>query len=146
MTRSCQSALRVQLSGSAEHMPERKLCAREAVEHAPEYQAQRVRAGLECPLPGRPSQTLVAFEDWRRGDRIGRMQVDERADLLGAFPERKQRGMVEILAVGVAIDHGAAELELAHGALELVGGGLDVLHREVGKPAVAIRTSCDLGR
>ena len=42
------------------------------------------------------------------------MDVDRRLEGLGPFPERLQRGMIEVLTVGVTVDHGAAELQLAH--------------------------------
>ena len=68
------------------------------------------------------------------------MQIDRRAQCRGAFPERIIGPVVEIFAVGVAVDHGAAELELAHAALELVGGGLGILHGQMRKAGIAVRT------
>ena len=53
--------------------------------------------------------------------------------------------MIEILPVGVAVDHGAAELELAHAALELVRGGVGTLHGEMREAMVAVRPLGDLG-
>ena len=52
--------------------------------------------------------------------------------------------MVEILAVGVVVDHGAAEFELCHAALQLVGRGLGVLHGEVREAGKAIGPLLDL--
>jgi hypothetical protein len=46
--------------------------------------------------------------------------------------------MIEILPVGVAVDHDAAELQLAHAALELVRRGAGVLHGKVGKAGIAV--------
>ncbi len=54
--------------------------------------------------------------------------------------------MVEILAVGVAVDHDAAEFELMHAALELVGGRARILHREMAETRIAFRTFLDLAR
>ena len=72
-------------------MAERHLGAREAVEQAAEHQPQRVRPGLEAPFPGGAPQPVVAVERRRRRDRIGRVDVDRRAQRLGALPERMQR-------------------------------------------------------
>ena len=68
------------------------------------------------------------FENRCRRHRIGRVQVNQRVQRLDALPKRRERGMIEILAVGVAIDHRAAEFQLSDAALELVGGGLGILH------------------
>jgi hypothetical protein len=38
------------------------------------------------------------------------------------------------------VNHGAAELELAHAALEFVGRGLRILHRNVRKARISVRT------
>ena len=46
--------------------------------------------------------------------------------------------MVEILPVGVAVDHAARELQLAHAAFELVGRGLGVLHRQMAEAGIAV--------
>ena len=95
-------------------MAERKPRAREAIENASEYDTQRVRAGLECPFPRRPPQSLVAVQHGRRRDGIGRVQIDERVERLCSFPERIQGWIVKVLPVGMAVDHRAAEFELAH--------------------------------
>ena len=54
--------------------------------------------------------------------------------------------MVEILAVGVAVDHGAAEFQLAHAALELVGGAARVLHRQMREAGIAVRAASAISR
>src|SRR5262249_4699236 len=51
---------------------------------------------------------------------------------------------VEVLPVGVAVDHGAAEVQFAHATLELVRGGNRVLHGEMGKSGIAVRPLADL--
>ena len=85
----------------------------------------------------------MALQHRRDRHRIGRMQIDQRAERLGALPERRERRMVEILAVGVAVDHGAAEFQLPDAALELVGGGLGVLHRQMREAGIAVRPLLD---
>jgi hypothetical protein len=40
------------------------------------------------------------------------MQIDERAERLSPLPKRVKLRIVEILAVGLAIDQGAAELQV----------------------------------
>ncbi len=105
-----------------------------------------MRAGLETPFPGGAAQAVVAVE--RRGgrDRIGRMNVDRRAQRLRALPEWIERRVIEILAVGVAVDHRAAEFEVAHAAFEFGGGGGRVLHGEVSETGIAIRLFLDFAR
>ena len=40
----------------------------------------------------------------------------------------------------MAIDHGAAEFEIAHAAFQLVGGGLRVLHGKMREAGIAVGT------
>ena len=120
------------------HMAEADARLREAVEHAAEDQPQRVRAGFEGPLPGGAAQPRMALQHRRDGHRVGRMDVDQRAERLGALPERAQRWMIEILPVGVAVDHGAAEFQLLDATRELVGRGLGVLHRQMREAGIAV--------
>ncbi len=47
--------------------------------------------------------------------------------------------MVEILPVGVAVDHAARELQFAHAAFELVGRAFGILHRQVAETGIALR-------
>src|SRR5262245_27795074 len=108
-------------------MAEPQLGAREAIEYATEDQPQRVRSGLERPLPGGAAQPVVTRQHRRWRNRVGRMDIDQRAERLGALPERGKRGIVEVLSVGVSVDHRAAELQLVDAALKLVGRGLGVL-------------------
>ena len=83
-----------------------------------EDDAQGVRAGFERPFPGGAPQAVVAVQHGRRRHRIGRMQIDHGTQRLRPLPERIERRVIKILPVGVAVDHGAAEFELAHAALE----------------------------
>ena len=120
-------------------MAEHHLGAGKAIEQSAEHQPQRVRAGLKAPLPGGAAQAVDAFQRGRRRNRIGRMDIDRRAQRLGALPENMQRRMVEILAMGMAVDHGAAEFQVAHATLQLIGGAARVLHRQVSKAGIAVR-------
>ena len=43
----------------------------------------------------------------------------------------------------MAVDHGAAELEIAHAALELVGGGFGILHRQMREAGITVRALLD---
>ena len=96
------------------------------------------------PFPGRSPQALVALQHRSGCHRVGRMQIDERTQRFRPFPERMERGMIEVLPVGVAVDHGAAEPQLAHRALELVGGRDGVLHRKVCETGIAVGSLADL--
>ena len=51
--------------------------------------------------------------------------------------------MIEILPERVAVDHRAAELQLLDAALELVGRGLGVLHRQMREAGIAVRPLLD---
>ena len=54
--------------------------------------------------------------------------------------------MIEILAVGVAVDHGAAEFQLSHAAFQLVGRGFGILHGQMPKAGIAVRPLGDFAR
>src|SRR5262249_31897452 len=113
--------------------------ARETIENASEYDAQRMRAGLERPFPRRPPQALVTVQHGRRRNGIGGMHIEESAERLRPLPEWVQRSVVQVLAVGMAIDHGAAEFELAHASFELVRGGGGILHWQMREAGVPLR-------
>src|SRR5262249_53278202 len=125
-------------------MAEREPRTREAIEHASKHQPQGVGAGLEGPLPRRPPQALVAVEHGSGRDRIGGVEVDKCAQLLRPLPERVKRGMVEVLAAGVPVDHRSGKRELAHAALELIGRGLCILHGKVREAGIAVAAPADL--
>ena len=104
-----------------------------AVEMPAEHKPQRMRAGLKSPFPGGAAQAGDAFQRRGGGNRISGVNINRRAECFRPLPERIERGMIEILPVGMAVDHGAAKLEFAQAALKLVGGAARVLHREVGE-------------
>ena len=72
------------------------------------------------------------------------MDVDDSAKRLRTLPERIEGGVVEIKPVSVAVDHGTAELEITHGALEFVGSGFRILYRNVSEARIAVRPLVDL--
>jgi hypothetical protein len=72
------------------------------------------------------------------------MNVDGCAKRFRALPEWMQRGMIEILTVGVAVDHGAAEFQVADAAFHFVGSGARVLHGQMPKAGIAIGSLGDL--
>src|SRR5262245_5041054 len=79
-------------------------------------------------------------EHRKRCDWIRRMKINRRAERSRAFPERIIGTVIEIFAVRMPINHGAAELELADAALEFIGRGLRILHRKVRKARISIGT------
>jgi len=105
-----------------------------------------VRAGLESPFPGGAAQAAVSFQHRKRCNRIGGVQVDQRSQGLGALPERRERGMIEILPVGVAVDHRPAEFQVVHAAQQLVSGGQRVLHGQMREARIAIGPLLDFAR
>src|SRR5262249_27696608 len=96
-----------------------------------------MRAGFEGPFPGRAPQSLVAVQNRRRADRIDGVQVNERAERFSTLPERMERGVVEILSVGMAIDHRPGECEPAYAVFERGGGGVRIRQGKGGKPGIA---------
>ena len=71
------------------------------------------------------------------------MEIDERVQCLRPFPERVERAIIQIHPIGMTVDHGAAELELAHAAFELVRGADGVLHGKVREAGIAVRPLFD---
>src|SRR5262249_39292762 len=118
-------------------MAEDDLRLRKAIEHAVEDEAQRVRACLKPPFPHGALQAVGADEDRIRRDWIGGVKIDRSSECFDAFPERIERGVVEILAIGVAVDHATAETELAHAALQLFSGVERILQGKMRKPRIA---------
>ena len=74
------------------------------------------------------------------------MEVNRSAKIGRAFPEWVIAAVVKILAVCVSVDHGTAKFERAHTAFELVGSGFRILHGEMSKAGIAVRTLPDLVR
>ena len=72
------------------------------------------------------------------------MQIDRRVQRFGPLPEWIERWVIEIDPIAVAVDHDAAEAELADAALELVGGYAWILQRYMPEPGIAVRPPLDL--
>ena len=76
------------------------------------------------------SYTTETLERIRTAARdVHRMHDHEGAERSGFRPQRLERRIIEILALHVRADHGAAQAERAHGATKLLGGTLRRLHR-----------------
>ena len=67
------------------------------------------------------------------------MEVDRHVERRDALPERQAARVVEIDALGMAVDQRALEPELPHRAFELAGGLPRILHRHCGETAEARR-------
>src|SRR4029450_973906 len=111
-----------------------------AVEYTAGDNTQRMRTGLHAPTPHRAHKHIVAGEHRQRRDWIRGVKVNRRAERSRAFPERIIGTVIEIFAARMPINHGAAERELAHAALEFVGRGLRILHRKVRKARISVGT------
>ena len=85
---------------------------------------------ISPPLPFQP-----LLEIW-----VG-LRVDENqaAQLLRLGPERVKLGIGQFLAVHAAADRRAAQPELLHRVIELLGGEVRVLQRDRGKGDEAVR-------
>src|SRR5579863_6061632 len=93
--------------------------------------------GLECPTAYGPPKLIVFRVDRRMVNRIPRMQVNRCLKRGSALPEHGVFIPVEILAVGLAVDHGSLKPKIIDRAFKLVGCLNRVLHRQVSKSAVA---------
>ena len=74
------------------------------------------------------------------------MQVDRGIQCLGPLPKRVECAVVEILPVGVPVDHGAAKLKLARATFELVGRGAGILHRQMREARIVVGAFDDFAR
>ena len=115
-----------------------------AIEQPAEHEAQEMAGRLDVPAPDRALHLRLVAQDVGLPVRIGRVDVDRRADLGGALPERQIARVVQVDAVRVTVDHRAHEAEIVDAPLQLVGGRLRVLHRQHREPAVALRVALDL--
>ena len=93
--------------------------------------------GLRRPAEDRLRETRIALERRRDGHRVCRMEIDRYVECRDALPERQAARIVEIDALGVAVDQRALETELFHRALQLGGGLARILHRHRGETAEA---------
>ena len=74
------------------------------------------------------------------------MQIDRHIELLHPLPEREIPVLIEIVATGLAVDQRALEPEILDGALQFVGRGADILHRQMGEAGIAMRPLLYLAR
>ncbi len=99
---------------------------RVALQHAAEHQTSAGNRGLE--RQSHEISHVIGAQAF--GARAGRrMHKDEGAEPFRFGPERVERAIVEIAAVDMGADHGAAQAELRHCALELIGRRLRRLQR-----------------
>src|SRR5580693_7242411 len=118
----------------AEHEP----AAREAIEVPADDEAQGVGARLKTPAPHGPHQHLVARQHrWLR-HWVCRMNIDHCSEFVGALPKWIELGSIEILSVSVAVDHGAAELQITHAAFQFIRGAFRILHRQMREAGIAV--------
>jgi hypothetical protein len=74
------------------------------------------------------------------------MDVNRYAEHRDTFPERGQRSMIQILSVGVAVDHRTAEAEISDAALQFVSRGGRILHRQMREAGVATGAPLNFSR
>ena len=109
----------------------------------PPKMSRKACEAVSTPTPSRARQTVVARKHRERRHRISGMQIDERAERLSPLPKRVKLWIVEILA-GLAIDQGAAELQVLNAPLQFVGRRGDILHGQMGETRIAIGPLLDL--
>src|SRR6202012_2614389 len=126
------------------HVTDDDLQRRIAVEHAAEYQPQRVRGGVDVPAPAHRGQgethlvskpRVAGLDDRRRRDSGG--QVNRNVQCRSAVEDRIEEPVVQVAALAVPVDHRTGKAELADRALELFGrlvGGTDGHSGEAGQP------------
>jgi hypothetical protein len=116
-------------------MAEHDLEPRIGVEHAAEHHADRQGRGFHRVAPGGAHHhrevlgVVVVIGVHHRRQRQRGMQIDRHVERLRALVDRPEPLVVEKHVIGEPVQHGALEAELAHGALELVGGGLRIAGR-----------------
>ena len=74
------------------------------------------------------------------------MQVDRDVERLAGLEDRPELRVVEVLAVRVRVDDDALEAELAHAALDLLGGRRGILRCRGRQTGVALGIARDRGR
>ena len=103
---------------------------------SPVSACQPYAAALRNQLTAGIEALVVGVAD--RGHRLGRVQVERHAQALEAREQHVEVGVVEEAPARVAVDHRALHAELAHRALELVGGGLGRRGRQRGEGREAV--------
>ena len=109
-----------------------------------------VQAGLDVPAPraGPEHEADVVAEArvievvHRLGGRH-RVQVDRHVERLRGLEDRPEELVVEEALERAAVDHRPDHSELAHGALELGGGGTGIGRRQRGEAGEAIGVGGD---
>src|SRR5262245_11490506 len=101
-------------------------------------------AGLRRPTPHGCGQSRITIENRRTNRHVSWMKVDRNGERLNALPKRQVPGVIQIHAIGMAVDERALEAELLDAPFELFHGGLRLLHRQVRKPRITRRMLGDL--
>jgi hypothetical protein len=71
------------------------------------------------------------------------MQVDRSSESLRALPEPVELRIIEIFAVGMAVDQSSTKSEVAYAPFQIVRGRGGILHRKMRKTGVATRLFLD---
>src|SRR5215831_18894196 len=89
---------------SLAHVSQQQDGMREGVKDPATDDAQGVGGGLDGPVPDSTTQARVSLVDFHLvGWRVGWMQVDGDAKLLGALPHPPELALIQVLAVGMPI-------------------------------------------
>ena len=92
--------------------------SRVALQHAAEHQTR----GRDRRIERKPDEVLhVIRAKPLTEDTAMRMDKQEGTQVFRCRPERREHGVVEIAAVDVCADHGAAQAKLCHRTAQLVG-------------------------
>ena len=127
-------------------MSEDNLQAWKAIEDTSEHQPQEMRGGVDRPLPDGLEKLVATFQHMGLTERVARVEIKRDVQRLHPLSKWIMARIVEIHALGLAVDHRSDETEIANATLELVGRGRRALHCEMSKARVAIGATLDFGR
>ena len=119
-----------QVRNGAAKMAEHPLDIGKSLRHAAEDEAGGGKSGVHEEADERHEPVI---EHGFNADRVGGMNMNDSAKLVGRFPEGPETLVTERGAVDVGEDHCAAKLELLHAAAEFGDAGGGVTERKRGQ-------------
>ncbi len=128
------------------HVTDDDLQLGEAVEHAGGHDPDRMGADLDAIAPHGGVHAVVAQGAAHQVGRGARVDVERIARGLGSLEDRPEFGAVEVVVIGVRVDHHPVELQLANGPLQLFRCTLGSMRGDGGEADEASRMTGDQRR